>query len=133
MPRAAAKKTAKKKDSAPENGDNQDSPQENGTEANGSVDEVKAEQNDKNNNSNGKNNNGKSKKSVEESTHAKYERVKKGNLYLADLQKLTVAELHDIAKKEGIKEYTALKKQDLIFRVLKERVQQNGLMYGEGD
>ena len=51
---------------------------------------------------------------------------------MADLQKLTVAELHDIAKKEGIKEYTALKKQDLIFRVLKERVQQNGLMYGEG-
>jgi len=70
--------------------------------------------------------------SDEESTHAKYERVKKGNLYLTDLQKLTVSELHDIAKKEGIKEYSALKKQDLIFRILKERIQQNGLMYGEG-
>jgi len=68
----------------------------------------------------------------EESTHAKYERVKKGELYLTDLQKLTVSELHDIAKKEGITEYSALKKQDLIFRILKERIQQNGLMYGEG-
>ncbi len=68
----------------------------------------------------------------EESTHAKYERIKKGNLYLTDLQRLTVADLHDLAKKENITEYTALKKQDLIFRILKERIRQNGLMYGEG-
>jgi transcription termination factor Rho len=71
-------------------------------------------------------------KSEEESTHAKYERIKKGNLYLMDLQRLTVAELHEIAKKEGLTEYSALKKQDLIFRILKERIRQNGLMYGEG-
>ena len=70
--------------------------------------------------------------SEEESTHAKYERIKKGNLYLTDLQRLTVAELHDIAKKDNITEYSALKKQDLIFRILKERIRQNGLMYGEG-
>jgi transcription termination factor Rho len=67
--------------------------------------------------------------SEEESTHAKYERIKKGNLYLTDLQRLNVAELHDIA---NITEYSALKKQDLIFRILKERIRQNGLMYGEG-
>jgi transcription termination factor Rho len=67
-----------------------------------------------------------------ESTHEKYERIKKGDLYLTELQKLTVAELHDLAKKEGITEYSALKKQDLIFRILKERIHQNGLMYGEG-
>ncbi len=72
------------------------------------------------------------KKAEEESTHAKYERIKKGNLYLTDLQKLTVAELHDLAKNEGITEYSALKKQDLIFRILKERINQSGLMYGEG-
>jgi len=74
----------------------------------------------------------KDKQELEESTHAKYERIKKGKLYLTDLQKLTVAELHDMAKKDNIKEYTALKKQDLIFRILKERIRQNGLMYGEG-
>ena len=68
----------------------------------------------------------------EESTHAKYERIKKGNLYLTDLQKLTVADLHEIAKNDNITEYSALKKQDLIFRILKERIRQNGLMYGEG-
>lgn len=68
----------------------------------------------------------------EESTHAKYERIKKGNLYLTDLQKLTVAELHEMAKREGLTEYSALKKQDLIFRILKERIRQSGLMYGEG-
>ena len=72
------------------------------------------------------------KKSEAESTHAKYERVKRGSLYLTDLQKLSVTKLHDIAKKEEIKEYTALKKQDLIFRILKERIRQDGLLYGEG-
>ena len=71
-------------------------------------------------------------KTEEESTHEKYERIKKGQLYLTDLQKLGVTELHEMAKKEGITEYTALKKQELIFRILKERIRQNGLMYGEG-
>ncbi|MHC4638804.1 MAG: transcription termination factor Rho [Planctomycetota bacterium] len=73
-----------------------------------------------------------SKKAEEESTHAKYERIKKGELYLTDLQKMPVLELHDIAKRENITEYSALKKQELIFRILKERIRQNGLMYGEG-
>jgi len=72
------------------------------------------------------------KKAEEESTHAKYERIKKGNLYLTDLQKMTVAELHEVAKKENITEYSALKKQELIFKILKERIRQNGLLYGEG-
>ena len=74
----------------------------------------------------------KDKKAEEESIHAKYERIKKGDLYLTDLQKLTVAELHDVARRENIKEFSALKKQELIFKILKERIQQNGLMYGEG-
>jgi len=74
----------------------------------------------------------KEKAAEEESIHAKYERIKKGNLHITDLQNLTVAELHNIAKNEGLKEYTGLKKQDLIFKILKERIRQNGLMYGEG-
>ncbi|MFH1370838.1 MAG: transcription termination factor Rho [Planctomycetota bacterium] len=74
----------------------------------------------------------KPQKTEEESTHEKYERIKKGQLYLTDLQKLSVSELHEMAKKDGITEYTALKKQELIFRILKERIRQNGLMYGEG-
>ena len=70
--------------------------------------------------------------SIDEETHAKYEEVKKGELHITDLQKMTVEKLHDLAKKEGLLEYTGLKKQDLIFKILKERIQQNGLMYGEG-
>ncbi|MFA5783366.1 MAG: transcription termination factor Rho [Phycisphaerae bacterium] len=72
------------------------------------------------------------KRAEEESTHAKYERIKKGQLYLSELQRLSVSELHEVARKEGITEYSAMKKQDLIFKVLKERIRQNGLMYGEG-
>ena len=68
----------------------------------------------------------------EESTHAKYERIKKGELYLTDLQKLTVSELHELARKENIEDFRGLKKQELIFKILKERIRQNGLMYGEG-
>ncbi len=64
--------------------------------------------------------------------HAKYERVKRGQLHLTDLQRMSVAELHDIAKSEGTTEYTGLSKQDLVFRILKGRIQKNGLMYGEG-
>jgi transcription termination factor Rho len=74
----------------------------------------------------------KKKKSDSESTHAKYERIKRGKLYLTDLQKMSVSELHEEAKKENIQEYSALKKQNLIFRILKERIRQNGLLYGEG-
>ena len=68
----------------------------------------------------------------EESVHEKYERIKKGNLHITDLQNLDASELHKIAKKEGITDYMGLTKQELIFKVLKQRIQQNGLMYGEG-
>ncbi len=69
---------------------------------------------------------------IDESVHAKYERIKKGNLHLKDLQNLDVVELHKIARTEGVTEYMGLTKQELIFKVLKERIRQNGLMYGEG-
>ena len=64
--------------------------------------------------------------------HAKYERVKRGELHITDLQKMNVAELHDIAKTEGLEEWAGLGKQDLIFKILKGRIQKNGLMFGEG-
>jgi transcription termination factor Rho len=43
-----------------------------------------------------------------------------------------VHKLHEIAKVEGISDYVGLKKQDLIFQILRARIRQNGLMYGEG-
>jgi transcription termination factor Rho len=74
----------------------------------------------------------KSEPGEEESVHAKYERIKRGNLHLKDLQNLDVGELHKLARKEGINDYMGMAKQQLIFRILKERVRQEGLMYGEG-
>lgn len=72
------------------------------------------------------------KKEEEESIHDKYERIKKGELHLRDLQDLDAAELHKVAKKEDIQDYMGLSKQELVFKILKERIRQNGLMYGEG-
>ena len=45
---------------------------------------------------------------------------------------MTMPQLIRTAKSEGVAEFTGLKKQDLIFKILKERVKQNGLMFGEG-
>ncbi len=70
--------------------------------------------------------------SIDAETHARYEEVKRGDLHITQLQKMTVTELHDVAKTEGLTEYTGLKKQDLIFKILKDRINRNGLMYGEG-
>ena len=54
------------------------------------------------------------------------------NVYIAELQQLNSAELLEIAENEGIEEVAGLKKQDLIFRILKERVKLNGMMFGHG-
>jgi len=64
--------------------------------------------------------------------HQRYERVKRGELHITDLQKMSVPELHEVARKEEVEEYAGLSKQDLIFKILKHRIMKNGLMYGEG-
>ena len=67
-------------------------------------------------------------------TNSRYEEIKKGNTYITELQHMTIAQLQKSAKDESIprEEFVGLKKQDLIFRILKERVKANGLMFGEG-
>jgi len=65
-------------------------------------------------------------------TQARYEKAKRSELTVRDLQKMTVDELHDRAKKDQIEGYSSLKKQDLIFQILKSHISQQGLMYGEG-
>ena len=62
-----------------------------------------------------------------------YDRVKQaGDTHIAELQRMSMADLIEEARKENVTEYTGIKKQDLIFKILKERVKQNGLMFGEG-
>ncbi len=58
--------------------------------------------------------------------------AKREEMRISDLQKMTIADLHEIAKRENIEDFTALKKQDLIFKILKQRINRDGLMYGEG-
>lgn len=69
---------------------------------------------------------------IDAETNAKYEAVKGGKLFIKDLQQMEVHQLHDIARKEGIQDYVGMKKQDLIFQILRARIRQNGMMYGEG-
>ena len=58
--------------------------------------------------------------------------VREDKLYIRDLQRMEVEELHDLAKAEGIEDISGLKKQDLIFRILRSRIRKTGLLFGEG-
>ncbi len=65
--------------------------------------------------------------------HEHYESVKQGaDIHIAELQKMSMTQLIEEARKENISEITGIKRQDLIFKLLKERVKMNGLMFGEG-
>ena len=61
-----------------------------------------------------------------------YESLKKGDNQVAALQQLSLQELVDLARQEQVGDVTGVKKNDLVFRILKERVKLNGLMFGEG-
>ena len=65
-------------------------------------------------------------------TNDRYEEIKRGTTHISELQQMTMAQLLKVAKEEELSDYSGLKKQDLIFKILKERVKQNGLMFGEG-
>ena len=62
----------------------------------------------------------------------RYEKVKQGEVHIAELQKLSMAQLIEEARRQNVEDVAGAKKQDLIFKILKERVKMNGLMYGEG-
>ncbi len=62
----------------------------------------------------------------------RYEEIKRGSTHISALQQMTMPQLLKVARDEELSDYSGLKKQDLIFRILKERVKQNGLMFGEG-
>ena len=68
----------------------------------------------------------------DEEINNRYEEIKRGSTHISQLQQMTIPQLLKVAKEEGLSEYTGLKKQDLIFKILKERVKQNGLMFGDG-
>ena len=65
---------------------------------------------------------------IKDDTNDKYEKIKQGEIHIAELQKMSMSELIDEARKENVTDVAGMKKQDLIFRILKERVKMNGLM-----
>ncbi|MBT4885594.1 MAG: transcription termination factor Rho [Planctomycetaceae bacterium] len=62
----------------------------------------------------------------------RYDLLKQTDTKIAELQKLSMTELIALARSEQIAETAGEKKQDLVFKILKERVKLNGLMFGEG-
>jgi transcription termination factor Rho len=68
----------------------------------------------------------------DEEINNRYEEIKRGSTHISELQQMTMPQLLKVARDENLSDYTGLKKQDLIFKILKERVKQNGLMFGDG-
>ncbi|MBU4270311.1 MAG: transcription termination factor Rho [Planctomycetes bacterium] len=66
-------------------------------------------------------------------TQDRYEQIKQsGDTHIAELQRMSMAELIEEARRENLEDCAGAKRQDLIFKILKERVKLNGLMFGEG-
>jgi transcription termination factor Rho len=63
---------------------------------------------------------------------SEFDEKAKGDTHIAELQKMTMPQLIEEARKDNLQDVAGLKRQDLIFRLLKERVKMSGLMYGEG-
>lgn len=61
-----------------------------------------------------------------------FEQLKHSEVHIAELQKMSMTELIEEARKENLEDVSGSRRQDLIFRILKERVKMSGLMYGEG-
>ncbi len=61
-----------------------------------------------------------------------YKEAEKNALFVADLQRMKLAEIHELAAEEGVEEVQTLPRVDLIFEVLKKRAEASGVMFGEG-
>src|SRR5262249_51238506 len=64
--------------------------------------------------------------------HKHYESVKQGDIHIAELQRMSTTQLIEEARKENLPDIAGIRRQDLIFKLLKERVKMTGLMFGEG-
>ena len=62
----------------------------------------------------------------------KYKDAEKSALKIADLRKMDIIALHNLAEKEALTEYHQLAKPELILRIIKSRAAAGGLIVGEG-
>ncbi|MBM3240984.1 transcription termination factor Rho [Candidatus Poribacteria bacterium] len=51
---------------------------------------------------------------------------------IVKLQEMTISELNAVARNLGLVGYSGLRKQDLIFQILKAKTEENGLFFGDG-
>lgn len=51
---------------------------------------------------------------------------------IAELQKENIAQLHEIADEKKIENYRHLRKQDLIFKIIQDEINQKKIVYGSG-
>src|SRR5206468_4016172 len=54
-------------------------------------------------------------------TQERYEQIKQGDIHIAELQRMSMPQLIEQARNENLTDITGIKKQDLIFKILKER------------
>ncbi|MGQ9844462.1 MAG: transcription termination factor Rho [Spirochaetota bacterium] len=80
---------------------------------------------EKNNNNNRKNGNGDYPKKGNGT-------IQEGRLDLAELKSKTISSLMEIARSMGIEGVSGLKKQDLIFEILKAQTERSGLIFSSG-
>ena len=55
----------------------------------------------------------------DEEINNRYEEIKRGSTHISELQQMTMPQLLRIAREENLSDYTGLKKQDLIFKILR--------------
>ncbi|MFW5769032.1 MAG: transcription termination factor Rho, partial [Spirochaetota bacterium] len=73
-----------------------------------------------------------SDRSLDAETQQRYEDAKRSDLTIRDLQKMEMDDLHELAVKEGVEDFSGLKKQDLIFQILKNHTQKGGVIHAYG-
>ena len=62
----------------------------------------------------------------------RYEQIKSAPTHISHLRELQLPALKELAERHGIEDTDTLKKQDLLFRLLRVLTEAEGMMYGEG-
>ncbi len=63
---------------------------------------------------------------------ARYEQIKAAPTHISQLRTMSMRQLVELAQEHGITDLVGKKKQDLIFLLVRELVQEDGLIFGEG-
>ncbi|MCP4377873.1 MAG: transcription termination factor Rho [bacterium] len=64
--------------------------------------------------------------------HARYEEVKRGTLHITELQALSTPDLRQLARDEGVEDIDETGNQELMIKIISNRVNKSGLMFGDG-